>query len=236
MQLNFPKQVSVLFGDLLHLIYPEKCLICENELAAVEENICGICSMDLSFTSIEKSEASPMDKLFWGRCNVELSYSLLHFEKNKGSQKILFNLKYKNNPNIGRFFGKMIGEKLSKHDSWQSIDALIPVPLHSTKQFKRGYNQSEKIATGIHEGLFVPVNTKLIKRNVNSKSQTTKTKFERWKNVEQAFIVDSKIKNYKHVAIIDDVITTGSTLESIIRQINQISPQIKVSVITLAIA
>lgn len=225
-----------IYADLVHLIFPQNCLICQNELSSLEHSICGICMIDLTFTDFNSTTENPTAKLFWGRCSVYSAYSLLFFEKNKGSQQILFKLKYQSNPNVGVYFGKLLGEKVLNREEFTTIEVIIPVPLHPTKKYKRGYNQSGKIAKGISEITGSTINTSLITRKINSASQTTKTKDERWKNVVNAFTIDPKIKSFKHVCIVDDVITTGSTLESIIRQINQLDPTIKVSVLTLAIA
>lgn len=221
--------------DILHLIYPNVCLICENELSNHQNNICSFCERDLQFTFFERyKEATLLDQLFWGRIQIVGTYSLLYFEKGKSAQPILHALKYKDKPEIGREMGMLIGERIEKIAKFQDLDALIPVPLHPKKLFTRGYNQSEKIADGISNILNVPVDNDFIQRFKQSETQTKKNRFLRWDNVQNKFLSNSN-KNYKHIAVVDDVITTGATLEAIIRVIIENNPEIRVSIISLAL-
>lgn len=225
-------------ADLIHLIYPNTCLICENELSHHQNHFCTFCSDQLQYTYFERyDEPTLLDQLFWGRIPVHATYSYLYFEKGKSVQPILHALKYKDKPEIGVEMGKLMGEKLKEMDGFKNLDALIPVPLHAYKEFKRGYNQSEKIADGLALVLNTFVDTGFISRVKNTESQTKKNRFLRWDNVENKFksSLNTK-KSYKHIAIVDDVITTGSTLEAIIQQIHKNYPEIRVSVISLAMA
>lgn len=231
------KFIQKTFKDITHLIYPNLCLSCDYELTNSESGICSICRESISFTNYQNyTEVQAMEQLFWGRLKIQNTYAHFYFEKHRVTQKILFNLKYKNNGQIGQYFGQEIGEVLAQKHLWKSTDAIIPVPLHPHKQFCRGYNQSYALAKGIESKLRVPVVTNLIKRNTNTVSQTKKGRFSRWDNVNNKFIVHPKISNYKHVIIVDDVITTGSTIEAIINAIHSKNDQILISVVTLAIA
>lgn len=224
-------------SDIRHLIYPSICLICDKELSRNENHICTFCTMELPVTNFHSFEdETPMDKLFWGRIKVFSTYAHLFFEKGKGSQRILFNLKYKNNRSIGEHFGREIGIKLQNSPLFETAETIIPVPLHYKKEFIRGFNQSEILSNGLSEILGIPVDTQTIQRSKHTQSQTQKSRFQRWDNVESIFTIKNKIKEYKHIIIVDDVITTGSTLESIIKEIQVIHSDIKVSVVTLAIA
>lgn len=228
---------KIIIRDLLHLVFPEECLVCENELTASDQHLCSICRAELIRTNFELfEEETPMDKLFWGRTKVEFTYAHLFFKKGSSSQKILFSLKYRNNPELGKFFGQEIGKAINEVLNKLQVDAIIPVPLHPRKKFIRGYNQSEALAKGIAENTGIPVREDLVKRNTFTSSQTGKSRFERWENVTSKFSVGRQIKNLKHVLLIDDVITTGSTIESIIEIIKQEHPEIQISVVTLAIA
>jgi ComF family protein len=225
------------WATIAHLIFPRACLACKKELAPSEDHICGFCMGDLSLTYYQDyTEPTPMDKLFWGRVNVTGTYAHFNFEKNKASQEILFGLKYKNNMQVGVHFGKEIGALISKHPSFHKSSVIVPVPLHSKKQFLRGFNQSEVIARGISETSLIPIDLRLITRNKHSETQTKKGRFDRWDNVSSIFSVSDKIKTIEHVTIVDDVITTGSTVESIIRSLRLKNPALSVSVVTLAIA
>ena len=223
--------------DLSHLIFPNLCIVCERELSRNDQHLCAFCSAELTPTNFHTyTEPSPMDKLFWGRVSVFSTYAHLYFEKGKTVQNVLFGLKYKNNQPVGTYFGAKIGERIQEMDKLKSLDAIIPVPLHPKKEFIRGYNQSASISKGICESTGIPLHPKLLRRTKHSQSQTKKDRFQRWENVSGIFSVHPSIKNFKHVALVDDMITTGSTIEAMIHAIQQENPSISISVITLAIA
>lgn len=224
-------------NDLLHLVYPCTCVVCERELAPVESMICSFCSADLTYTDYHLfEEATPMDQLFWGRIPVVATYAHLHFKKSAGSQRILFNLKYKNKPGLGVHFGKEMGRRLISLPVFQDADCIIPVPLHHKKKFIRGYNQSEMLAMGISEESSIPMNKTLATRNKHTATQTKKNRFQRWDNVNSIFSIKRSIRKFRHVILVDDVVTTGSTLEALSRSLLEINPDLKISIVTLAIA
>lgn len=224
-------------GDLIHLIFPYHCLVCENEISRYEHHICAFCDENLPLTNFHLQEdATNMDKLFWGRIAIHKTYSYLFFEKNKASQHVLFNLKYKNNFELGVFFGQRIGDKLMTMKAFDSVDVYIPVPLHPKKQFIRGYNQSEAIAKGICQSLNTKLDLNSVKRTQHSETQTKKSRFQRWDNVNEIFQVSDTVRNYKHIVLVDDVITTGSTLEAVSATLLKKNPDLLISVVTLAIA
>lgn len=223
--------------DLLHLVYPSICLVCDNELVRSEKHICSVCDDDLIKTSFHLfDEPTDTDKLFWGRIQFKRTYSHLYFKKNSPAQNILFNLKYKNNNLIGKYFGREMGKRLKNMSEFRTADAIIPVPLHYKKEFIRGYNQSKALADGIAEELEIEVNTRLVKRNSHSTSQTNKSRFQRWDNVHSIFSTKPSLKRYKHVILVDDVVTTGSTIEALANSILKENPDIEISLATLAIA
>jgi competence protein ComFC len=188
---------------------------------------------------MENSEFdSKTKKLFWGRIPVEIGYSLLYFEKGNSTQKILHNIKYENKKKLTFEMGKKIGEKLKNTNLINEIDVLIPVPIHKNKKFERGYNQSYLLSKGISSVIKIETNNQLIFRKKNSKSQTRLNKFLRWENAQNTYSISTKFINQQinHIAIIDDVITTGSTIESISQEILKTNPNIKISVISLALA
>jgi ComF family protein len=219
-----------------HLIYPETCLICEHELTQSERSICSFCAPELEYTYFEKyTEPTELDKLFWGRVKIEHTFSLLYFRKEKSTQKILHTLKYAHSPHIGVEFGRIIGRTLKQHSQWKEIDMLVPVPIHPKKEFQRGYNQSEQLAIGISDILSIPVDTDLLTKKLHTGSQTKKGRFDRWDNVSSVFRIGKSTKTPQHIAIVDDVITTGATLESIVRTVQENYPDIRVSIISLAL-
>jgi len=226
-----------IWTDISHLIFPNICLVCSNELSIKEQHVCSFCNQNISVTNYHFfKEPTEMDKLFWGRVKVNATYAHLFFEKTKASQDILFNLKYKNNQNLGVYFGKEMAKNIRHIEAFKNASVYIPVPLHPKKKFIRGYNQSEAIAKGICNELEVEMKTELLTRTKHTETQTKKTRFQRWDNVSSVFRVNSAIKTHQHIVLVDDVITTGSTLESIIRLIQEEHPEILISVVTLAIA
>ena len=220
----------------LSIIYPQVCRICKEELPDQIEMICPVCDEKLRWTHFEKYKENPAESLFWGRVNLHFVYPLLYFKKGSSTQTLMHEIKYKGEKELGKFLGKKIGKIIAQREDWEKIDALIPIPLHSKKAFKRGYNQSLKIAEGLADETGAVIDELLVKKQHHA-SQTKKDRFERWENVENKFDVTGKtLRDYKHVAIVDDVLTTGSTVESAAKTLLQNNPSLKVSIITLAIA
>jgi ComF family protein len=218
-------------------LFPKICVVCDNELNDYEKFCCSICLSEISFTNYENAEEpTDLDKLFWGRINIFSTYSLLFYNKYNNTRSLLKTLKYKNRPDIAVELGKIIGKKLLINKSFKTVDVLIPVPIHQKKKHLRGYNQSEKIADGIISECNIKIDTNFIRKIKHNKSQTNFGKFKRWDNVEGLYLVNKNIKNYNHIAVVDDVITTGSTIETIIQSIQNLYPNIKISVISLAFA
>ncbi len=237
----FKLNVSDLFlvkDRLFHLIFPEKCRVCAAELAPTDMLLCPFCTLDLDYTHFEKySDPNAIEKLFWGRVPIQRAYAHLFYRKGGSTQHILHELKYTYNAQIGHEFGKQIGNTLREQKNWLDLDFLVPVPIHPKKEFSRGYNQSALIAKGISASMSIPVHNFGLKKVKHTASQTQKGRFLRWDNVTNNFLLNSG-NNFqgKHIAFVDDVITTGATLESLIRTVLEKYPDIRVSVISLAFA
>lgn len=222
--------------DLLHLLFPSKCIVCSEEWPS-KEPICSFCKSELHYTGFEKySEPTELDKLFWGRVTVEGTFALLYFYKNSSTQKILHSLKYGNKPETGRILGKEIGKHVKGLAFIEDADAIVPVPLHPKKQFVRGYNQSTQLAEGISEITGIPIAHHFVAKLQHTASQTRQGRFSRWENVTGNFRVKKTTSSYKHILIIDDVVTTGATLEAMIRSIQTVYPDLRISIISLALA
>lgn len=230
------KNWSELKHCISHMIYPDQCLICDEEILKDTSAICSFCKQEMHYTQFEKyTEPTELDKLFWGRVPIEATFSLLFFEKGKSTQKILHALKYKFNPQVGVEFGKEIARTLISLSQFKDLDAIIPVPIHPKKEFVRGYNQSEQIANGISSILAVPVDLHFLKKQSHTESQTKRGRFARWDNVANNFVLKKLKKTPKHIAIIDDVVTTGATIEALVRSIQENYPEIRISIISLAV-
>jgi ComF family protein len=225
-------------NDFLHLLYPRYCIICNMDTPQIQATICPVCSNELHYSNYENYlEATPLDKIFWGRTHVHHTYALLLFGKGSATQKILHTLKYKDRADLAKYMGSEIGRRIEHMTSFQDLEALIPVPLHPKKEFIRGYNQAEKIAAGIADILNIPVNTQLIKRAVFTESQTKKGRLSRWDNVQDRFeSYRNKGKAFKHIALIDDVVTTGATIETCIQILRKQFPDVQISILTIAVA
>ncbi|MDA3779327.1 MAG: ComF family protein [Bacteroidales bacterium] len=223
------------FKDLLALFYPNLCVVCSEHLLYQEEYICTKCLYNLPKTKFHLDENNPVAQLFWGRTKIENATALYYYTKGSKYQKMIHKFKYNGVKEIGFVLGKVLGNEI-KNSKFKDIDIIIPVPLHPKKLRKRGYNQSDWIAMGLGKTMKNKVDCKNLYRNIHTSSQTNKSRFERWKNVENIFELKNKSQLLnKHILLVDDVVTTGSTLEACANIILKIQGT-RVSIITLAIA
>jgi ComF family protein len=222
--------------DFISLIYPHLCGSCGKTLYRHENCICSFCKVSFPKTNYHKDSDNPIAKMFWGRIEVHSAAAYCYFRKGDKIQHIMHELKYKGNAQVGVEMGKLYGLDLTQAELYQGADYLVPVPLHANRQRKRGYNQAEVIADGMSETMGIPVDIRTLIRGTANETQTKKTHYERWKNVDSIFQITDfeKFKN-KHVIVVDDVITTGSTMEACIQSLLVVDG-IKVSVVTLACA
>lgn len=228
--------MKTIFNDILNFIFPHLCTICKSKLADVERHICLDCLLQLPKTNNWDEQDNKLEQFFAGRFPFERIASFTHFVKGGSIQQIIHELKYKDNPEIGLFIGELCGEELAESDFIKGIDYIVPVPLHPKRQKQRGYNQSLEVAKGISKKTHIPIDGKTLIRTVNNQSQTKNSRFDRWKNVENIFTVTNPdMFKRKHILLIDDVITTGSTLESCAKEILKCHAS-KLSIFALASA
>lgn len=212
---NFLKQ-SV--EDLLFLFFPEVCSACGRSLVSQEKILCTTCKFQLPRTEFHNWDDNFMMKHFWGRVNLSAAYAFLYFQKESKVQQLLHLLKYKSRPEIGNFLGDLYGTELKSDGAVEHIDFIVPVPLHPTKESARGYNQALKFAEGISEATGIPVRKDFLFRGTVSETQAKKSRFERWKNVKDKFYsIKEEEWRGKNILLVDDVMTTGSTLEACCR-------------------
>ncbi len=224
-----------IFKDFFNLFYPEQCLACSKSLYSGEKWLCLDCLSHLPKTNFWNEVDNPVARLFWGRSKVYAAAAFLFFTKSGRVQHLMHQLKYKNKPEIGVFLGKQFGIYLSKSPNFSDVDMIIPVPLHPKKQKKRGYNQSERIASGLSESTKKPLNTTVLLRGKFTETQTRKSRFSRWENVNDVFhVADPDEIKGKHVLLVDDVITTGATIEACVNKLNAVDG-VRVSVVSLAV-
>lgn len=220
--------------DFFHLFYPKLCANCENHLIENETLICTFCRHDLPLTNFLNCTENTVSKIFYGRVSIEKAYSLLFFRKKGITKKLIHELKYKDNEAVGTFFGNWLGEKFAENQQFVNIDCIVPVPLHPKKLRKRGYNQVTKLGESLSNHLKIPFLENILERTSSSKTQTFKARFERFKNSETKFFLNNtSVFENKHVLLIDDVITTGATLEACAKELQK-TRDIKVSIVTIA--
>jgi ComF family protein len=226
-----------LINDFAELFFPEICLSCENRLISQEKYMCISCWHDLPLTRFHLNpENNKVAQLFWGRLKTEYAAAWFSYKKGSHYQQLIHNIKYKGLKELGFEAGSRYGFELAESPEFNSADIVIPVPLHIKKQKKRGFNQSEWIANGIASGLKKPVIPDNLYRQIHTNTQTRKNRFERWQNVEGIFDVRNPAEfEGKHLLLVDDVITTGSTLEACANPLLKI-PDVRVSIVTLAYA
>ena len=220
---------------MLNLLFPEVCSGCKTILLKREEVICTQCRHSLPIISHHNTRDGSMKQLFYGKFLVENATAIIKFQKRGITQELLHNLKYKGQQHISSFFGKWLGAELAIHRDYQNIEMVIPVPLHKQKLKKRGYNQVEGFGFEIAKALQVPYVDTILTKESKTDSQVFKQRFLRFQTEEIFKIKHPHLINDKHILLVDDIITTGATIENCALQIFK-SKQVKLSIATIAIA
>ena len=228
--------IKGLWLDLFGLFFPNLCLGCGQPLTRGEEAICTVCHFHLPKTWFHNDPDNPLNRIFWGRVPLVAVASFVFFYKKSTVQHLMHQLKYKDRPEIAVRLGRWYGMELCRADGFREAELIIPVPLHPRKYRKRGYNQSEMFAEGLAETMKIGIETGCLYRRFNSQTQTRKSRFDRWENVESIFAVrhPEKIRG-RHLLLVDDVLTTGATLEACATALLEV-PGVRVSVATIAYA
>lgn len=222
--------------DLLSLFYPSLCAGCGSPLVHGETIICLACLADLPCSGIEDGVDNPVSQIFYGRIKLGFAYSLCRFDKGGHFQHLLHALKYKGNNDLAILLGAILGKKMLLFDFSQDIDCIVPVPLHRKREKERGFNQSMEIAKGFSGATSIPVAGYNLIRKCATTTQTAKNRVERWENVREVFqLINPSYFAGKHILLIDDVVTTGATLEACATLLLELSGT-RVSVATLAYA
>ena len=220
----------------MDLISPRLCVVCGNRLAVTEETLCSKCYLHLPRTDFANDlYENMMAKLFWGQIKLEKATALFYYEPHAETAQILYELKYKNHPEIGVVMGRMMAKELMKSGLFEDIDALVPVPLAKKREHERGYNQSLVLAKGVSDVTGLPIANLVIRRTKFVGSQTKRGRWERNENVEHVFeLVDDNISD-QHLLLIDDVVTTGATVIACAKEMQKAS-NVKISVLALGFA
>jgi len=223
-------------ADFVALLFPQLCAACGNTLVANEDLICIDCRYNLPLTNFHLHDDNIVASQFWGKIKVEAAYSLYYFAKGGKVQSLMHQFKYKGVSKIGNILGAIAGDQLARNEIFKTVDLIIPVPLHKSRLKERGYNQSACFAEGIATKLNVGVDTGNLVRERATETQTHRSRFARFENMQQVFMVKQpELLANKHVLLVDDVITTGSTLEACGLKLLEI-PGLKLSIATIAYA
>jgi ComF family protein len=228
--------LATLGKDFFNLFYPPDCAACNTLLLKQESHICTSCLYNMPRTNFHLDPENPMAQLFWGRVKIENAAALYYFEKGNKCRKILHQIKYRGNNKLASYLGAIYGSELTRAGKFTDIDLLVPVPLHLSREKKRGFNQSEWFARGLAGILGKQVCSGILVRFLGTETQTSKSRTDRWDNVKDNFrIRDAGIMENKHILLVDDVVTTGATLDSCASVLLG-KKGVRVSILTLAYA
>jgi ComF family protein len=221
--------------SVLHLLFPNVCAGCGNDRIRGNSLLCPRCIYAMPQTNFERHAGNPVEKKFWGRLQLTSAAARYYFTRESLMQQLMHEFKYRGNIDLGLQLGKFIGESLLQSGRF-IVDALIPLPLFASKQKRRGFNQATVLCDGIAGMLKVPVLTEIISRSAYTDTQTKKGRIDRWLNLEGKFVMNdpSTIKG-KHLLLVDDVVTTGATLEACGSELLQV-PGVQLSIATLCYA
>ncbi len=223
-------------ADLLNLFYPKVCLACGKPLTRNESYLCIECNYNLPETDFHLIINNPVANQFFGKLEIQAATSCYYFSKGGKVQHLVHQFKYMGHKELGFYIGENYGLKLRESPLFNNIDFIVPIPLHPKREKVRGYNQAEWFAKGLAASLKNEVNTRVLKRVVLSETQTNKSRYKRWENVKEIFSLgDTQGMENKHFLLVDDVITTGSTIEAAGQVLKQI-PGAQISICSLACA
>lgn len=200
--------------SVLHMLFPHVCCGCGNDMMGGDSVLCLKCVDAMPETNFESHPGNPIEKKFWGRLDLAGATACYYFTRESLMQTFMHEFKYRGNKDLGWQLGMMMGERLAKSARF-NMDALIPLPLFESKERKRGFNQATILAEGMAERLHLPVLKDAITRSTHTDTQTKKGRVDRWLNMEGRFCLNKPdAVRGKHILLIDDVITTGATLEA----------------------
>ncbi|MEM6720519.1 MAG: phosphoribosyltransferase family protein [Bacteroidota bacterium] len=225
-----------ILNNILSSFFPATCFACSDTLRHQEQHICTKCLHKLPFTEFHKHTENPVKYTFYGRVHIANATALLHYKKNSMVQQLIHQLKYKGRQEIGDFLGNMLGERLKSETNYNTIDYIIPVPLHKKRLRKRGYNQVTTFGQQLATHLNAEYTDAILIKTQNIKTQAFKKRAARWLTAQHSFkITNTATLAGKHILLVDDIITTGATLEACALALQKI-PNITISVATMSIA
>lgn len=204
-----------MFQDFISLVFPVYCLSCRDALEKNEDLVCTRCRIELPRTGFHLQADNALARKFWGRVEIQQAMAFLKFLKGGSVQNLMHHLKYKGAQEVGELLGRWYGDELAEAGLAPGFDLIVPVPLHPSKLKKRGYNQSDCFARGLSAALNVPWQADVMNRSIQTDSQTRNARFSRWENVSDIYLVKKpEAIKARQILLVDDVVTTGATLES----------------------
>jgi ComF family protein len=214
--------IKAWYEALVHVFYPSLCYGCNNELIQGDQYICLQCQIEMGRTYFESIRDNSVEKLFWGRADIQCAASTFYYVDKTPLQQIVHHIKYRQEKELGIHMGEIMGIHGSGLFTECKTDLCIPMPLHPKKEYKRGYNQATLLCEGMYKQTGIPYNEKVLVRNENTRTQTKKSRIERWENVAAVFdVCEPLIIKDKHILLVDDVVTTGASTEACVNRLMQ---------------
>jgi len=227
-------KVQSVFSDFLHLFFPHNCFGCGSDVLENDQLLCLRCLTELPSTNFFNQPTNPVEKSFYGRIAVRNAASAYFFTKDSLLQHLINQLKYRGQKDLGVYLGKLLGLQILQSERFNNVDVLVPLPLNPKREKKRGYNQAAEICKGIAQVWPKPVIENVVTRKIYTETQTQRSRISRWENMEGVFaVVEPSALQGKHVLLVDDIVTTGATLEACGSEILKI-PGTTLSIATLA--
>lgn len=229
-------RLGIWLRALLRLFFPRRCVVCDRILQEGEEGICLRCNMDMPRTNYHLHADNPVERMFWGKMRLVRASSFFYYYKGSCFRRVLHQLKYNGRKDLGETMGRFMAAELAEAGFFHEVDVIVPVPLHPRKQQLRGYNQSEHIVRGISAVTGIPADAVSLQRRKHTDTQTRKSAYERWENVEGIFcLLHPEHFKGKHILIVDDVLTTGATATACADAFQTVEG-VRISILTLAVA
>lgn len=223
------------FKHFVNLFFPDTCHVCRGLLAGQEVFLCSYCQTSLPRTRFHQHSDNALTRIFWGRVQIQTGTALYHFHKKGGVQRLVHAFKYQGNTRLGEHLGMLLGRDIKRSPYYGDITAIIPVPLHPDKEKKRGFNQSEVFARGLSATLSIPCYTDWLVRIIDNPTQTKRSRIDRWENVYSSFKINKPEQvSHAQILLVDDVITTGATLEACAQELLSVKGA-RIWIATLAI-
>jgi len=222
-------------NSVLHILFPHVCDGCGSDIVNEESNLCMKCIAELAETNFHLHANNPIEKIFWGRLPIVGATAQYYFVKESLMQRLMHQLKYKGNRELGKQLGRLMAYDLQKTNRFNKPDYLVPLPLFASKEKKRGYNQATILCEGMAEVMNVQIAKDVITRTQYTETQTRKGRIERWQNMEGKFelLKPEKIRD-RNILLVDDVITTGATLEACGHELLQAAPKLSIAALCYA--